>query len=105
VYLLPHLPGIFGWQTAHWINWLEVISPNGWLAVALLDLLVLMLAVVGYLLARHWSRRENFSIIGLLPFAIVAVTLAFAELHAVFLWMKLTKISLANSILKKASGL
>ncbi len=86
--LQPRLPGLFGWQTDHWQEWPEVIPPNGWLAAGLLALLVLGFAVVGYLPARRWSGRADFSLVALVPFAIPAVALAVAEPRAAyaFIW-------------------
>jgi len=77
--LQPRLPGLFGWKTFRWDAWPEVIPPNGGLVVAALDLFTLGLCVGGYLLARRWSARADFSLIGLAPFAIAAVVLAVAE--------------------------
>jgi hypothetical protein len=73
------VPNLMGWETSQWEEWPEVIPPSGWLVVVIFDLLVLGLAVGVYLLARRWSRRTDFSLIGLLPFAIAAVLLAAAE--------------------------
>ncbi len=77
--LQPRLPRLFGWKTYLWQEWPEVIPPNGWLAAALFGLLVLALAVGVYLFARRWSARTDFSLMGLMPFAIAAVVLAVAE--------------------------
>jgi len=73
------VPKLMGWRTAQWEEWPEVIPPHGWLVAAVFATLVLGLAVGIYLLARRWSARENFSLVGLLPFAIPAVALAVAE--------------------------
>jgi len=80
----PLLPGIFGWKTSLWPDWPEVIPPQGWLAVAVIDLLVLGLAVGSYILARRWSARGDFSLIGLAPFTIPAVALAALEPRAAY---------------------
>jgi hypothetical protein len=77
--LLPRLPGWFGWKTYLWEEWPEVIPPNGGLAAGILGLLVLALSAGVYALARRWSARANFSLFGLLPFAVLAVVLAAAE--------------------------
>ncbi|HEX5810230.1 MAG TPA: M28 family peptidase [Anaerolineales bacterium] len=74
--LKPLLPDIFGWQTYAWPDWPEVIPPYGGLAVAVIDVLVLGLAVVGYMLGRRWSAKGDFSLVGLVPFLIPAVILA-----------------------------
>jgi hypothetical protein len=74
--LKPRLPGIFGWKTSAWPDWPEVIPPNGWLAVGLIDTLVLLFVVVLYILARHWSSRGDFSLTALSVFVIPAIALA-----------------------------
>ncbi len=74
--LKPHLPDIFGWKTFAWPDWPEVIPPRGWLAVGLIDTLVLLFVVALYILARRWSARGDFSLIGLSVFVIPAVILA-----------------------------
>jgi hypothetical protein len=74
--LKPLLPGIFGWNTFAWPDWPEVIPPYGGLAAGMIDVIVLGLAVAGYVLARRWSARADFSLIGLVPFLIAAVALA-----------------------------
>jgi hypothetical protein len=74
--LKPLLPDIFGWQTYAWPDWPEVIPPYGGLAVAVIDALVLGLAVVGYTLGRRWSTKGDFSLAGLVPFLIPALILA-----------------------------
>jgi hypothetical protein len=90
--LQPHLAGIFGWETSAWPDWPEVIPPYGGLAPAVLDLLVLGLCSAGYILARRWSGRADFSLIGLLPFAILAMVLAAAEPRTAyaFIWPVIT---------------
>ncbi len=82
------LPALFGWETAQWQDWPEVIPPYGGLAAGALAILVLALAVVGYILARRWSWPADFSLIGLLSFAIPAVAVAAAEPRAAytFIW-------------------
>ncbi len=77
--LQPYLPRLFGWQTSRWPDWPEVIPPHGWLAAGLPALFVLGLCAGGYILFRRWSRRADFSLISLLPIAILAVVLAAAE--------------------------
>ena len=86
--LKPLLPGLFGWQTAQWEEWPEVIPPYGGLAVAGLNLMVLALVVFGYILARRWSGRVDFSLMGLVPYCIPAVLLAAEEPRAAyaFIW-------------------
>ncbi len=86
--LQPRLPVIFSWETAQWDEWPEVIPPYAGLAAGALALLVLGLAVVGYIIARRLSRPADFSLIGLLLFAIPAVALAAAEPRAAytFIW-------------------
>ncbi len=84
----PRLPALFGWKTGQWADWPEVIPPYGGLAAGILAVVVLGLAFVGYILARRWSQPAEFSLIGLLPFAIFAVAVAAAEPRAAcsFIW-------------------
>lgn len=70
------VPGLVGWNTASWPDWPEVIPPYGELIVAVFALLVLGLAAVGYSLARRWSARTEYSLVGLALFLIPAVALA-----------------------------
>ena len=86
--LQPRLSSIFGWETTLWPDWPEVIPPHGWLPVGLLGVLVLGLCVGGYILFRRWSSRADFSLVGLLPFAILAAVLAEAEPRTAyaFIW-------------------
>lgn len=70
---------LMGWEKAGWEEWPEVIPPYGWLTAVVSWLLVLGLAVGSYILARRWSARADFSLVGLVPFAVVGVVLAFAE--------------------------
>ncbi|HEX5809555.1 MAG TPA: M28 family peptidase, partial [Anaerolineales bacterium] len=73
--LKPHLPDIFGWETFAWPDWPEVIPPYGWLAVSVIDALVLLFIVALYILARRWSARGDFSLTALSVFVIPAVAL------------------------------
>ncbi|RPI33779.1 MAG: M28 family peptidase [Chloroflexota bacterium] len=86
--LKPRLPGLFGWETARWEEWPEIIPPNGGLAAAGLALLVLGVAVAGYFLARRWNGRADFSLAGLAPYAVPAVALAVSEPRTAyaFIW-------------------
>jgi hypothetical protein len=86
--LKPLLPNLFGWQTAQWDEWPEVIPPFGGLAVAGLDLMVIALVVCGYILARRWSGRVDFSLMGLVPYCIPAILLAAQEPRTAyaFIW-------------------
>lgn len=86
--LKPLLPDLFGWQTAQWQEWPEVIPPYGGLAVVGLDLMVIAFVVFGYTLARRWSGRVDFSLIGLVPYSIPAVLLAMKEPRTAyaFIW-------------------
>jgi hypothetical protein len=78
------MPRLMGWQPSFFTEWPEVIPPHGWLVAGVFGLLVLLLALGTYLLARRWSGRVNFSLIALLPFTIAAVLLAAAEPRAAF---------------------
>jgi len=86
--LKPHLPGIFGWKTYAWPDWPEVIPPYGGLAAAVIDLIVLGLAVAAYILARRWSAQGDFSLAGLVPFLVPAVALAISTPRTAyaFIW-------------------
>ncbi len=70
------VPDLMGWETSSWAEWPEVIPPYGWLVVAAFALLILGLAIVGYKLARHWSARSDYSLVGLALFLIPAVAFA-----------------------------
>jgi Peptidase family M28 len=74
--LKPRLPDIFGWKTSAWPDWPEVIPPNGWMAVGIIDSLVLVFVVALYILARRWSARGDFSLTALSVFVIPAMALA-----------------------------
>ena len=74
--LWSRVPGLLRWETYRWSEWPEVIPPDGWLVVAVFALLVLGLAGTGYILARRWSARTDFSLAGLVPFIVVAIALA-----------------------------
>ncbi len=82
--LLPYFPKIFGWKTSLWPEWPEVIPPYAALADGILALLVLAIAIGGYLLARRWSARADFSLVGMLPFLPVAVALALTMPRAAY---------------------
>lgn len=86
--LKPLLPDLFGWQTGQWHEWPEVIPPYGGFAVAGLDFLVVIFVVCSYILARRWSRRVDFSLMGLAPYSIPAVLLAMKEPRTAyaFIW-------------------
>jgi peptidase M28-like protein len=90
--LQPRLPKLLGWQTNILPDWPEVIPVHGWLVAGVLGLIILGLAVAGYLLARRWSGRSDFSLIGLVPFMIAAVPLATSVPRAAyaFIWPVLT---------------
>jgi hypothetical protein len=74
--LQSHLPKLLGWQTNLLPDWPEVIPVHGWLVAGVLGLLVMGLVVGGYLLARRWSERTDFSLIGFVPFTVAAVAVA-----------------------------
>jgi hypothetical protein len=75
-------PDLFGWETYHWRDWPEVIPPNGWWILILSNLAVFILTVVLYRLARHWSTRADYSLLGLLAFLAPTVLLAITEPRA-----------------------
>jgi hypothetical protein len=72
-------PGVFKWETRGWSEWPEVIPPNGWPILIVTNLLVLVLMVVVYRLARRWSERANFSLLGIIFFLLFSVALALGE--------------------------
>ncbi len=82
--LRSRLPDLIGWETYRWPDWPEVIPPYGGFVAAMFALLVLGSSVVGYILARRWSARTDFSLIGLLPFTIPAVAVAVGEPRAAY---------------------
>ncbi len=86
--LKPLLPDLFGWQTAQWDEWPEVIPPYGGLAVTGLFLMVIAWVVCGYILARRWSGRVDFSLMGLVPYCVPAILLAAEEPRTAyaFIW-------------------
>ncbi len=86
--LMPALPKLFGWQTSQWPDWPEVIPPYGGWVVLVLGLLVLALTVAGYSLVRRWCGRPDFSLAGLVPFAVAAIILSIVTPRAAyaFLW-------------------
>jgi hypothetical protein len=86
--LQPVLPRIFHWKTSAWPDWPEVIPPGGWIPVIVFYLLALGLGVLGYLLARRWSRQVDYSLAGLVPFLLPAIALSVATPRAAyaFLW-------------------
>ncbi len=102
--LKPRLPGLFGWQTTRWEEWPEVIPPHGWLAAGLLGFLVLALAVGFYLLFRRWSRRTDFSLVGLVPFLVVAIALSIAEPRTAYAFIWPTLIGSLGWIAAAAFG-
>lgn len=69
-------PDLLDWQTWHWSEWPEVIPPHGWLILGLTNLVGLLLMIFAYRLARRWSSRADFSLLGMLVFGLVAVALA-----------------------------
>ena len=72
-------PDVFKWETSGWPEWPEVIPPNGWSILILTNLLVLVWMVVVYRLARRWSERANFSLLGIFFFMIFSVAVALGE--------------------------
>jgi len=83
--LWGRVPDLMGWETYRWPDWPEVIPPYGGLVAAVFALLVLGLAVVGYILVRRWSARADWSLAGLALFLIPAVALAVALPRAAYL--------------------
>jgi len=84
--LWPRLPDLFGWETTLWPDWPEVIPPyGGWIDIVF-ALLILGLAVGGYLIARRWSTRVDFSLAGLVPFLFLAMATAFAAPRGAYLF-------------------
>ena len=100
----PTLPRLFGWETLHWPDWPEVIPPNGWVAVILIDLLVLGLVLGTYLLARRWTTRSDFSLVGLLLFLLPSLALAVAEPRAAYAFLWPVLIGSLGCILAAVAG-
>lgn len=84
--LWPHFPQLFGWETNLWPDWPEVIPPYaGWIDLVL-AIFILGLVMVGYLIARRWSSKADFSLVGLIPFLVTALVTAFAIPRAAYLF-------------------
>lgn len=84
--LWPLFPALFGWETNLWPDWPEVIPPyGGWIDIVL-ALLILGLLLVGYLTARRWSSRVDFSLAGLIPFLVASVVIAIAIPRGAYLF-------------------
>jgi hypothetical protein len=81
-------PGWFGWETRLWPDWPEVIPPNGWAVYLLTNLVVLAAGVSAYLVARRWSERGSFALVGLGAFGVLSVGVALAEPRGaiIFTW-------------------
>ncbi len=75
--LKPLLPGIFGWSTALWPDWPEVIPPGSGYAFAAFALLAAGIAYLAYRLCRRRCSPAEFSIAGLLPFYLSSGALSF----------------------------
>jgi len=75
--LKPLLPGIFGWNTALWPDWPEVIPPNSGYALAGFALLVTGVTYLAYRLCRRRCSPAEFSIAGLLPFYLFSGAFSF----------------------------
>ena len=75
-------PDLFGWEIHRWSEWPEVIPPYGWQILILANLVVAVLTVVIYRLARRWSERANFSLVVLSIFLLLAVALAISTPQA-----------------------
>lgn len=86
--IVPQFPKMFGWNTAGWPEWPEVIPPNAVLICGVLALLLFVLTLGGYLLVRRWIGRADLSVIGLVPFSIpaVAVSLLMPRGAYLFIW-------------------
>jgi hypothetical protein len=82
--LWSRLPSLLGWETTRWPDWPEVIPPYGWLLFVNSGLIVLILCVIVYVVARRWSAAPDFSLAGLLPFGVFAVALALAIPRAAY---------------------
>ena len=96
--LWPRLPDLLGWETNRWPEWPEVIPPHGGWVDLIFALLILVLAIVGYRLARRWSKPMDFSIAGLLPFLLAATATAFAAPRGSYLFTWPVLISLLGWI-------
>lgn len=77
--LWKFVPDLMQWKTFLWPDWPEVIPPNGWFIAVGSWLLVMVLAIPGYILTRRWITKVDFSVIGLLPFTVAAIALAYTE--------------------------
>jgi hypothetical protein len=81
-------PDLFGWKPYLFPEWPEVIPPNGWMIVIASYCVVLVLAALGYRLARRWSTAADFSLVGIAIFTALTVLLAIGAPHMaiIFTW-------------------
>ena len=86
--LKPLLPGIFGWNTALWPDWPEVIPPRSGYAFAAFALLAAGIGYLAYRLCRRRCSSAEFSIAGMLPLYLCAGVLSFVKPMTAypFLW-------------------
>jgi len=82
------VPKLLKWNIRTWPEWPEVIPPNGWLILVGGYLIILVLCVAIYRLTRRWSSLTSFSLLGLMVFMILALTLSLTEPRGaiIFTW-------------------
>ena len=75
-------PYLFNWPTRNWMDWPEVIPPNGWIIFITLNFLVTALTVLIYRFTRRWSKPASYSLFGQLLFSLLAVVLSIGAPNA-----------------------
>lgn len=109
--LWTSVPDLMGWETFRWPDWPEVIPPHGDLVAAAFGLLVVGVALGGYVLGRRRSSRADWSLAGLVLFLVPAMALAVSLPRAAYVpvWSVLigslgwTTVVLANHTRREAA--
>jgi len=77
--ILSQLPSLLGWQVQEWPEWPEIVPPQaGWILTG--AMLITVGAAYGlYRVARRWSNPAEMALAALIPFALLALALAVAD--------------------------
>lgn len=70
-------PKWFDWPVQSWREWPEVIPPGGWLIFCITFLIILILFIFAYRIARRWASSSAFAIAGLIIPLLVALIVSF----------------------------